>query len=184
MSGPAGLAIQIELTHATLQLPSVSLPAEAFKQPPEIPLIPCICVTETAAEKIVSLTRRTAMGPAGLSRDPDPTLVRHIYDLHMIRRHIDRSVAVDLARRVAMQDAEEFRNQYPGYYGDIVGETRKAITPLMTSRAIKGRFADFIAAMVYGEQADFDTAITTPAALVDDACPPPLHPPISLSPSP
>jgi predicted nucleotidyltransferase component of viral defense system len=183
---PLRPTIQIELTYATLRLPSVSLPvtsfvAEAFKQPPEIQLIPCVCVTETAAEKIVSLTRRTAMELAGLSRDPDPTLVRHIYDLHMIRNHIDRPAAIDLARRVAMQDAEEFKNQYPGYHVDIVGETRKAIMALMTTQAIKERYADFVAAMVYGEQADFDTAIATSAALVDDAWP--LNPSISLSPS-
>ena len=47
--------------------------------------IACVSVVETAAEKLVALTRRTAMEMAGLSRDPDPTLVRHIYDLHMMR---------------------------------------------------------------------------------------------------
>jgi hypothetical protein len=141
---PLRETIQIELTYATLRLPSVSLPvtsfvAEAFKQPPEMPLISCVGVTETAAEKIVSLTRRTAMELAGLSRDPDSNLVRHIYDLHMIRDHIDRTTAIELSRQIAIQDAEEFKNQYPGYYADIAGETRKAIAALATTQAIKDR---------------------------------------------
>jgi predicted nucleotidyltransferase component of viral defense system len=117
---PLRPTIQIELSYASLRLSSVNLPvasfvAEAFGHPPEIPAIACVSITETAAEKIVALTRRTAMEQAGLSRAPsDPTLVRHIYDLHVIRNHIDRTAAVELARLVAMQDATQFKNQYPG----------------------------------------------------------------------
>lgn len=96
-------------------------------------------ITETAAEKIVSLTRRTAMELAGFSRAPDPTLVRHIYDLHLIREHVDRAAAVELARLVAVQDAEEFKNQYPAYHADITVETHKALGALMTDSAIRGR---------------------------------------------
>jgi hypothetical protein len=70
-------------------LPVTSFVAEAFARAPEIPVIDCVSVTETAAEKLVSLTRRSAMELAGLSREPDHTLVRHVYDLHMIRDHID-----------------------------------------------------------------------------------------------
>jgi predicted nucleotidyltransferase component of viral defense system len=173
---PLRSTIQVELTYATLRLPSVSLPvasfvAEAFGKPPEIPLMSCVCVTETAAEKMVSLTRRTAMELARLSRAEDPTLVRHIYDLHLIRERMDRRVVVDLARRVAMQDAEEFKNQYPGYHADIVGETRKAITALTTSQGVKARYSDFVAAMVYGERPDFEIAVATSRELVAEAWP-------------
>jgi predicted nucleotidyltransferase component of viral defense system len=58
--------IQVELTYAPLRRPSVKLPvtsfvAEARKRPPEVPILACVGVIETAAEKLVSLTRRTAM---------------------------------------------------------------------------------------------------------------------------
>ena len=61
-----------------------------MNRPAEVPAIPCVGVTETAAEKLVSLTRRTAMDLAGLSRDFDPALVRHVYDLHVLRGHVNR----------------------------------------------------------------------------------------------
>ncbi len=38
------------------------------------------------------------MEMAGVSRDPDPTLIRHIYDLHMMRAPIDPAIVADLAR--------------------------------------------------------------------------------------
>lgn len=168
--------IQIELSYATLRLPSVSLPAasfvaEAFGHLPEVPTIDCVNITETAAEKIVALTRRTAMELAGLSRAPDPTLVRHIYDLHLIRDHIDRARAIELARLVSVQDAKDFKNQYPAYHADIIGEAHKALEALMTDSAIRRRYENFIQAMVYGERTTFDTAIATSVTLVNDIWP-------------
>ena len=49
-----------------------SFVAEAHQHPPEIPALPCVSVTQTAAEKLVALTRRTAMDLAGLSRGGTP----------------------------------------------------------------------------------------------------------------
>ena len=168
--------IQIELTLAALRLPSLRLPvasfvAEASGHVPEIPAIDCVSVTETAAEKIVSLTRRSAMELAGLSRGHDLTLVRHIYDLHMIRDHIDLATAVELARKVAQQDAAEFRNQYPAYHDDIPGETRKGIDVWTMEPAGRNLYNNFVATMVYGEQVEFSTAIATSVAMVDAAWP-------------
>jgi predicted nucleotidyltransferase component of viral defense system len=167
---------QIELTHATLRQPSVRLPvasfiAEAYGRPPEVPAIDCVNVTETAAEKLVAVTRRRAMELAGVSRNPDPTLVRHLYDLHMIRDHIDRDTAVALVREIARQDAEEFGNQYPAYRADIVGETRKALAAWTQDPAAKSLYDNFVAAMVYGERVAFSAAISTLTGLVDDAWP-------------
>jgi predicted nucleotidyltransferase component of viral defense system len=164
--------IQIEMTYAPLRLAPVELPvssfvAEAYHRPSEIAALPCVSITETAAEKLVALTRRTAMELAGLSRDPDPTLVRHIYDLHMMRDLIDQQQVADLARAIAAADAEEFRNQYPAYAADIAGETRKALHALQTDPAIRERYGRFVAAMVYGEAAAFDAAMTTLHSFID-----------------
>ena len=163
--------VQIELTYAALRLPPVVLPissfvSEAFCRVPEIPSMPCVCVAETAAEKLVSLTRRTAMDLAGLSRDADPTLVRHIYDLHIMRDLVDVDVVVALATDIAASDAAEFRNQYPAYVADSAGETRKAINALRSVPAYRERYDSFVAAMVYGEQASFVDAMTTVTSLV------------------
>jgi hypothetical protein len=158
--------IQIEMTYAPLRLAPVMLPvssfvAEAHGRPPEVAAMPCVSVTETAAEKLVALTRRIAMELAGLSRDPDPTLVRHIYDLHRMQGHIDPVQVATLARAIAEVDAKEFRNQYPAYAADIAGETRKALDALQTDPAYRSSYGDFVAAMVYGERSEFDEALKT-----------------------
>ncbi|TWB21127.1 nucleotidyl transferase AbiEii/AbiGii toxin family protein [Nitrospirillum bahiense] len=164
-------AIQLELTYAPLRLPSVTLPvtsfvAEAFGRPPEVAGIACVSVTETAAEKLVSLTRRTAMELAGHSRDADPALVRHIYDLHMIRAQIDAEAAGRLAAEIARADAEAFANQYPAYRDDIAGETRKALDAIRTAPLFRERYERFLAAMVYGERPGFEEAVGTVGELV------------------
>ena len=164
--------IQVELTYAELRLPAVTLPvssfvAEAFGRAPEVSEIACVSLPETAAEKLVSLTRRTAAERAGVSRDPDPTLVRHIYDLHVLREHVDPNQVALLARAAAATDVEQFGNQHPAYAADIPGETRKTIHALQTDPAYRRRYDDFVAAMVYGEKWKFDDAIGTVAALSD-----------------
>ena len=156
--------IQIELKHTTLRLPRVMLPvssfvAEAPNRAPEVPAIACASVTETAAEKLVSLTRRTAMDIAGLSRDFDPALVRHIYDLRALRGHVDRRTVIGLTRDIAAADADEFENQYPAGLADISGETRKALDALRTDPVYRQRYANFLTAMVYGERVEFDEAM-------------------------
>jgi hypothetical protein len=166
--------IQIELKHTTLRLPRLMLPvssfvAEALNRPPEVSAIACVNVTETAAEKLVSLTRRTAIDLAGLTRDFDPALVRHVYDLHMLRDHADRGTVIALARDIAEVDAIEFRSQYPAYHADIAGETFKALDALRTDPVHRERYDRFVAAMVYGERVEFDEAMGTVAELVGDA---------------
>jgi len=166
--------IQVELTHASLRLDAVEKPvssfvAEAFSHPPEVSSIPCVSLTETAAEKLVSLTRRTAMERAGLSRDPDPTLVRHIYDLHAMRDHIDLDELARLVPLIAAADAAEFRNQYPAYALDIKGETRSAATALQTDDLYRKRYNDFMSAMVYGDRPDFRVSIGTVVRLAEAA---------------
>lgn len=158
--------IQIETTYAPLRQAPVMLPvssfvAEANGRSPEVARIPCVSVTETAAEKLVALTRRIAMELAGLSRDPDPTLVRHIYDLHLMQGHIDPGQVAALARDIAAADAREFRNQYPAYAADIAGETRKALDALHTDPAYRSRYGDFVIAMAYGERPEFEKALGT-----------------------
>jgi predicted nucleotidyltransferase component of viral defense system len=164
--------IQIEMTYAPMRQAPVTLPvssfmAEAHGRSPEVAQLSCVSVTETAAEKLVALTRRIAMELAGLSRDPDPTLVRHIYDLHMMRDLIDPDEVATLARDIAEADAKEFRNQYPVYAADIVGETRKAFAALQTDPVYRSRYGDFVIAMAYGERPDFPEAMATVIGLAD-----------------
>lgn len=165
-------AIKVELNYAPLRQPAVTLPvrsfvAEALNRPPEVAGIACVNIVQTAAEKLVSLTRRTAMEMAGASRDPDPTLVRHIYDLHMMRTLVDPAIVADLARAIATADAQEFASQYPAYATDIAGETHKALDALHSNPLHRERYARFMADMVYGERPEFGAAMATVAAAAE-----------------
>jgi hypothetical protein len=131
--------------------------------------IACVSVTETAAEKLIALTRKTAAELAGLVPNPDTTLVRHIYDLHAMLAHADVRAVTALASDIVRADAEQFRNQYPAYATDIAGETRKALDALRSDPVYSDRYARFLADMVYGERWDFDEAMRTVADLVGDA---------------
>jgi hypothetical protein len=152
---------------APVSLPVSSFVAEAYNRPPEVAWLQCVSITETAAEKLVALTRRIAMELAGQSRDPDPTLVRHIYDLHLMQGHIDLGEVAALARDIVAADAREFRNQYPAYAADSAGETRNALDALRSDPVYHRRYDDFVAGMVYGERPEFDEAIATVANLAD-----------------
>src|SRR4051812_29019253 len=66
----------------------------------------CSSVVETAAEKLVALGWRAGSELAGLRKERDPTLVRHIYDLHMIRAQYDAAETARLAQEVMKSDAE------------------------------------------------------------------------------
>ena len=167
-------AIKVELNYALLRRPTLVLPvssfvAEATRCPPEVPQITCVGIVQTAAEKLVSLTRRTAMEMAGASRDPDPTLVRHVYDLHMMHALIESADVAALARAIAESDAKEFASQYPAYAADIAGETRKALDALRTDPLHRQRYVRFMADMVYGERPLFDVALSTVVSLAEEA---------------
>jgi len=166
--------IKVELTYAPLRRPTVtqsvqSFVAEALGRPAEVPEAACVSLVETAAEKLVSLTRRTAMEMAGAGRDPDPTLVRHVYDLHMMRDLVELDVVAALARDIAITDAQEFGNQHPAYKADIAGETRRAVVALRGDALHRDRYARFLADMVYGDRPAFDVAMETVAAVAAHA---------------
>ncbi len=68
---PLRATIQVELSCSALRLATIALPvasffAQAFGRAPEIAAVDCVSVTETAAEKLVALMRRTAMELRGL----------------------------------------------------------------------------------------------------------------------
>lgn len=130
----------------------------------------CVSILETAAEKLVSLTRRTAMEMAGASRDPDATLVRHVYDLRIARALVDPADVGALARAVAQRDAEEFASQYPAYATDIAGEIRKALAALRSDPLHQQRYVRFMADMVYGERPEFAEAMETIRELAERLC--------------
>ncbi|MBF0461512.1 MAG: nucleotidyl transferase AbiEii/AbiGii toxin family protein [Magnetococcales bacterium] len=158
--------IQIEvavwpLRRASVNLPVCSFVAEAFGHSPEVASIPCVAITQTAAEKFVALTRRIAAELADTSNPRDATLVRHIYDLHVIRPHYDPAEVAALALSIMPHDADVFGNQFPPYRDDPLAETMRAVSALQTDGGYAQRYAHFLRDMVYGEKIVFAVCLDT-----------------------
>jgi len=111
-------------------------------------------IREPAAENLVSLTRRTAMELAGVARVRDPTLVRHIYDLHVTSAYYDATEVAQLTREIMPRHAEEFANQFPAYRENPVEETRHALAALETEQHFAQRYTEFLQLIVYGVKSD------------------------------
>lgn len=164
--------IQIEAAVWPLRLPAVdcsliSFVAEALKQPAEVPAISCASLPEVIAEKFVALTRRAGAELANAGGPRDPTLVRHIYDLHVTRNHYNAAEVITLAREIMMADVKAYGHQFPAYRDDPVAETLRAISGLAAGEFAE-RYSLFLRDMVYGEERpEFKTAFATMRALAN-----------------
>ncbi|MFC7334571.1 nucleotidyl transferase AbiEii/AbiGii toxin family protein [Rhodocista pekingensis] len=145
--------------------PVSSLAAEAYGQPAEVAGIACVSIAETAAEKIVSLTRRIAARLEGDAGRFDNRIIRHVYDLHMIRDSIDPGDVGSMAREIAGQDAVQFRNRHPGYADDPEEATRRALDALVKDPEHGRQYDAFMTDMVYGDRIGFDVAMRTVAEI-------------------
>ena len=115
-------------------------------------------ILETAADKFVGLTRRAGAELAGLD-EPDPTLVRHLHDLHALREH-PADVAA-LAREMMLADAEAYGNQFPAYRESPMRETLRAVEGLAADRGYARRYGEFRRLMVYGSEVEYEACIGT-----------------------
>ena len=167
--------IKIELAWNPILRPPVersvsSFVAQAFQESPEVSMVLTIDPTETAAEKLVALTRRSAKEAAGLEGvDRDVSLVRHIYDLHKMLPQLDIREVGNLAREVMDLDAKKYGNQFEAYRTDPVIQSRAGMQALAENPDYAQRYAQFTQSMVYGEVPSFDIALKSVATLMEAA---------------
>ncbi len=158
--------IQIETAVWPLRRPTVALPvmsfiAEALKLPPEVPVIPCASIVETVAEKFVALTRRAGAEFADAGGPRDSTLVRHLYDLHALRAHYDPAAVAAMAQTIMLADAKAYGHQFPAYRDNPITETLRAVAGMAADPSFTRRYVVFQRDMVYGEDSEFETALST-----------------------
>lgn len=156
--------IQIEtsvwpLRREAVDMSVTSFVAEAYGREPELPKIACSSVLETAAEKLVGLTWRAGSELAGLRDERDPTLVRHIYDLHAIRDKYDAAEVAALAHEVMLAETQTRGDNFPAWQKDPLGETLRAIEGIPKDKVFVDGYANFRRDMVYGDGPDFNTAM-------------------------
>jgi predicted nucleotidyltransferase component of viral defense system len=157
--------IQIEtavwpLYRPAVELPVISFVAEALRRPPEVAKIECVSIVETAADKFVALTRRVGAEFAGLVAEPNPTLVRHLHDLHALREHYDPAEVAALAREIMLADAQAYGNQFPAYRDDPLRETLRAVEGLAADAGYVRQYAEFHRLMVYGNKGEYADCIS------------------------
>lgn len=117
--------------------------------------IKCISILETAIEKWVGLTRRVAAIARG--HDPmDGTLVRHIYDLHIITQQIYfTDDFLKLAEDTINRDRDKFK-RHPEYIADPCEEINYSLKALDKDPRWTKDYDNFVESMVFAkESADF-----------------------------
>ena len=101
--------LRVEMSFHTTALPPINRPlqslmSQAQEQLPEVPSFPCVDPIETAADKLSALGWRVCTRKRG-ERGDDPAVVRHIYDLAALERHIgSASEFAALVRQIAEMD--------------------------------------------------------------------------------
>jgi predicted nucleotidyltransferase component of viral defense system len=165
--------LAIQARRPTIERPVRSFIAEGYNRPAEVAGIACSAIPESAAEKLVALTRRAGAELASLRERRDPALVRHVYDLHVIRDQYDAADVASLAREIMIDDARTYGRDFPAYQANPLAETLKAIDGIATDKTFAENYASFCRGMVYGEAPEFTTAMGTLKNLAQDLRKPP-----------
>jgi len=156
----------------TAPLPIRSMLAELITDNSDEFQIECISVDETLAEKVLSFLRRTAEVRAGRNRAQyDDRLVRHLYDVRAIAAHPDRlSNQLSHAHFAALVvgDAAQYRNQYPEFEHNPVGQMREVLQALHAQpKEFERDYLQFVDELVFGETVSFTQARSTFTQLAD-----------------
>lgn len=158
--------IKLELNARPPVLPTVLLPiasmlATLIQQPASGLQVECVGVEETLAEKVLSFLRRTAQARTGRNRaDYDDRLVRHLYDVRAIARGRDRLLLPhEHFATLISEDAAQYRNQYPEFDQDPVGQMRQVLDELQNNESgFERDYRRFVDELVFGEPVGFDEA--------------------------
>ena len=166
--------LQLDLTESDLledpiELSLSSLYASTLKEAGEIQNIACVTVHSTASEKFISLLRRTASHARDNSRADDETLIRHVYDLHLIYESMASPADLKLmVKRVIEIDKSQFGNQHEEFVNDAHSELRYGLSLLIEQAHHQERYDQFIGPLVYHPSpAKWDEAISSVQELAD-----------------
>lgn len=160
--------LQLEITESgnfdeAVEKPVSSMYAEAMKLQPEIKSILCASVELTASEKFIALLRRIAAFERNPSQKDDATLVRHVYDLHLIiNHHPNLNKITELVEKVIQNDILEFGTQHIEFKRSPKEELNFGLEILLNDHKYKDRYERFIGPLVFHPSpASWDEAIKT-----------------------
>ena len=165
--------IQIEITARNTQLPPIYLPVSSFigeetKKPAEVAKIACIDPIESAADKLSAIAWRVPDRIRGDKYD-DPAIVRHIYDLAMLKnKALASSNFVNLVRNSTNEDDNRPKNKALLGLG-VADKFQKMLHILETDLEYPKEYELFVKTVSYARDAslpDFLTAVEAVKQLI------------------
>lgn len=158
--------IQVELNASTPELPTATLPITSMVSNLTGGPLPgvsaeCVSHTETLTEKVLSFLRRTAEFRAGRNRGAyDDRLVRHLYDVRaIISGKPDTVLPIEYFAKTVMGDAVQFKNQYPEFLEDPLGQMRLVLAELNHQPELfEHNYERFVGELVFGDPVPFSEA--------------------------
>ncbi len=148
--------LKLELTEIILQHSS---PIEASigsiysivnKQPHEIPTLTCDPIEIILVEKFIGLLRRTAEVNRGYSENDDEALVRHVYDLYLIKSQPREFNNIDyIFKKILEQDVSQFGIRHIQFTNDPRAELLYGLKLLINDVKYKNRYESFLGPLVY-----------------------------------
>lgn len=160
--------LQLDITESLLLTPTIEKPigslyAEVANLKHEISSFLCVSMESTACEKFVSLLRRTAASNRDRSRPDDETLIRHVYDLHLIEKSLPNLIELrGLVQQVIQTDVEQFGNQHEAFRDNTYQELQHGLQLLTEQAQYQKRYEKFIGPLVYHPSpASWDESIKT-----------------------
>lgn len=169
--------IQIEIAAQNIELPALYLPVASFisefmKQPPEVARIGCLDPVENAADKMSAIAWRIPDRIRGNPYD-DPSIVRHLHDLAMLKDMALASPAfVGLVAASMHRDDDRAKNN-PAFAGLSMSEKfAQAISILSIDAEYLAEYDFFVGSTSYSQDAStpsFKTAVEAVKQLIQAA---------------
>ena len=124
-----------------------SIYSEELKLEPEISAFPCDAIESIASEKFISLLRRVAKTQGIRS---DRNLVRHVYDLHLVREEITQISMSDIINKVIKMDQKRFSSKTDKHFNeDPLNELRRGYQMLLDSAIYQEEYEKFVQPLTY-----------------------------------
>ena len=114
--------------------------------------IHCISVSETVAEKVLSLLRRCAWKWRGYQKEEmDQALVRHVHDVVRIVQTVPGALADarEVFAALVRDDRAEFEGQNPEFDANPIQVLEETLEQAKTHRELQARYEDTLLPLVY-----------------------------------
>lgn len=161
--------LQLELFDVIMQGKAVGKPIQSLysaklNESPEIESFQCTPLQTTAAEKTIALLRRCAKQARFPDEHKDTTLIRHLYDLHMIKSFIvDHHEEIKTYfNTILLEEVERYKHKHSQLGKDPINELAFGLESIKSNQEFLKNYETVITPLVYNPQpVAFETALSS-----------------------